>query len=304
VYDCGGKQVLKSRELVNGNTFGKVLETVKMCAGSDAVASAIEQTFRSQIAKGGSTAARAIKTNRILKEGLSKLGVYLTVVDFASYTAELTSSGAIGDVTISVFGTGTPQSLGGWTATCTNADADSSALYKNLATQDAFFNHQGEDLWRLPAWQPSAVQAVKPLIRCTAIQREAVAHDVETTWGDLKSAAVVASEIRALNPPASTTASQGSAPAAKCVGNQQLYDASGTVVEDQITPMCTANRRGAVFQADMEHPFLIAKWDGTRWMLVWMINTAPKCIGIDDLIPGVTAAELSKLMYGFCDGIR
>jgi hypothetical protein len=204
VYDCGGKQVLKSRDPVSADTFRKVLDTVKSCAESDAVATAIEQAVRSQIAKGGATATRAIKTNRILKEGLSKLGLYLTVVDFASYTAELSSSGAIGDVTISVFGRGTPQPLGAWTATCTNADADSNALYKNLALQDAFADKNKEQ-WQFPTWQSSSITAAQPLTKCNVSQIESVAHNVETTWADRKAAAIVAVSIRALKGSSSAT---------------------------------------------------------------------------------------------------
>lgn len=198
VFDCGGKQVLKSRDLVSADTFRNVLETVKTCAESDAVASAIEQAVRNQIAKGGSTAAHAIKTSRILKEGLSKLGLYLTVADFASYTAELASSGAIGNVTISLFGRGTPQSLAAWTATCTDADADSNALYKNLALQDAFAD-SSKELWQFPTWQSSSVNAAQPLTKCGASHIETVAHNVETTWADKKAATIVAGSIRALS---------------------------------------------------------------------------------------------------------
>jgi hypothetical protein len=198
VFDCGGKQVLKSRDLVSADTFRNVLETVKSCAQSDAVANAIEQAVRTQIAKGGSTAAHAIKTNRILKEGLGKVGLYLTVADFASYTAELASSGAIGNVTISLFGRGTPQSLGIWTATCTDAGADSNALYKNLALQDAFAD-SNKELWQFPTWQSSAVTAAQPLRKCDASHIGSVARNVETSWADKNAAAIVAASIRALN---------------------------------------------------------------------------------------------------------
>jgi hypothetical protein len=305
IYDCGGMKLLQSRDLsFDAAGMGVVLDTLKQCVANDTVQAGIEQLLRSLIAQGGKTAAAAVVANRVINGALRDLEVFVEVATLSSYTAELISSGAIGDVSVSVLATGTPNTLGQWTPTCSNADQDSAALYKNLAAQDAFYNHQGEDLWRLPAWQPSAVQAVRPLTRCTPNQREAVAHNVETTWADLKSAAVVATEIRALTPPTTTGATPTSAPPAKCAGDQALYDQSGSVLEAQITPQCTSNRRGAVFQLDMEHPFMIAKWDGTRWVLLWVINTAPKCIGIGDLVPGVTADELSKLMYGFCDGIR
>ena len=305
IYDCGGKKLLQSRDLsLDAAGVGEALDTLKQCVANDTVQGGIQQLLRTQIAQGGKTAGAAIVANRVMSGALRYLEVFVEVATLSSYTAELVSSGAIGDVTVSVFATGTPNTLGQWSPTCSDADKDSAALYKNLATQDAFYNHQSEDLWRLPAWQPSAVQAVRPLTRCTPTQRGAVAHNVETTWADMKSAAMVATEVRALTPPSTTGATTTSAPPTKCAGDQALYDQNGSVIEAQITPDCTSNRRGAVFQLDMEHPFWIAKWGGTRWMLVWVINAAPKCVGIDDLLPGVTAAELSKLMYGFCDGIR
>lgn len=198
LYDCGGKQVLKSRDVVGSDTFGKVLETVKSCTESDQVATAVENVVRARIADGGTAAASAIKTNRILKGALGKLGTYLTVADFSSYTAELSSSAPIGDVKISVFGTGTAPGLGDWTATCTNADTDSTALYKNLAQQDAYFTHQSEELSEIPTWQRDSGPAVKPLAKCRATHMERVARDVETAWADKKAAAVVAARIRTL----------------------------------------------------------------------------------------------------------
>lgn len=197
IYDCGGKQVLKSREVVGADAFQKILETVKSCAESDTVAAAIEQVARAQIAKGGRVAQSAIQTNRLLKEVLGKLGLYLTVVDFASYTAEMSSSAAIGDVEINVFGTGTPQALGTWKASCVNVATDSASLYKNLALQDAFSN-KGKELWQFPTWKASSVKAVKPLAACSPAHIESVAGDVEDTWADKKASAIVAASIRAL----------------------------------------------------------------------------------------------------------
>lgn len=197
VYDCGGEQLLKSREVVGADTFQKVLETVKSCVDSDGVRSAIEDVLRSQIAKGGSAAANAVRTNRFLHQAMGKIGVYLTVSDFSSYIAELSSAGVIGDVSVNVFGTGTPQSLGSWKPTCTDPDADSGKLYRNLALQDAF-KDTSKDYWQFPTWQSSSVVAVKPLAACPAAHIEAVATNVEKTWGDKKAAAVVAQSIRAL----------------------------------------------------------------------------------------------------------
>lgn len=197
VYDCGGKQVLKSRDLAGADTPQKVLETLKSCGESDAVRTGIENVLRDQVAKGGQTAAHAIRTNRILHQLLGKLGIYLKVADFSSYTAELTSSGAIGDVAISVFAAGTPQALGEWQATCSSAGTDSDRLYRNLALQDAF-QDSSKELWQFQTWQPSALTAVKPLGKCSDSYLEQIAQNVESAWADKKAAAIVATAIRDL----------------------------------------------------------------------------------------------------------
>ena len=199
VYDCGGKQALASRELAGSDTVLKAIDTVRQCADSDAVMNAIENGLRAQIAKGGKHSAQAVKTNRLLKGALGKLTVYLTAIDFASYGAELASSGAIGHVKVTVHGVGAPPSLGAWTATCTDPDADSTALYKNLSSQEAYFAHQGSELSDKPTWKADTVKAVQPLKKCTLDQAEAVAKNVESTWGDPRAARVAAESVRALS---------------------------------------------------------------------------------------------------------
>lgn len=203
VYDCGGKQILKSRDVVGADSIQKVLETLKSCGESDSVATAVENILRTRVATGGNTATQAIRTNRILREALNKLTMYLTVVDFSSYASELSSSGAIGDVKISVFATGAPPALGSWTAKCSSPDADSTLLYKNLSSQDAF-SDTSKAFWEFPTWQSSSASAVKPLQQCSGQYIEQVAKDVEATWADKKSAAVVAASIRALGTPSTS----------------------------------------------------------------------------------------------------
>lgn len=198
VYDCGGKELLKSRDIVGPGTFGRVLSTVQSCAQSDTVALALERLTRNQIAKGGDTAIRAIKTHRTLMSGLGKLQ-YLQVATFSSYSAELASSGAIGEVALTVYGRGLPPTLGAWSATCSDAAEDSNRLYQNLALQDAFAD-KSKEFWQFPSWQGSSVTAVQPLKRCGPLHLEAVASEVEADWGDAKAAAVVARSIRAMAP--------------------------------------------------------------------------------------------------------
>ena len=205
VYDCGGKNILKSRELVSADTFAKTLEIVKTCGDNDSVMAAIERVLRTQIEKGGDAAISAIRTNRILKGAIGKLAIYLTVSDFASYTAELASSGALGDIKVTIFGRGTPPVLGGWKASCTDPDRDSGQIYKNLMQQDAYAP-SSVDPAKAPTWASDSSKAVRPLSTGMASHVQAVARNVESTWADKAAAAVVAAAIRKLvtNPPQGT----------------------------------------------------------------------------------------------------
>ncbi|MFZ2165076.1 MAG: hypothetical protein WAV45_06400 [Propionibacteriaceae bacterium] len=200
VYSCGGKEVLKSRDIISADLVVKVIETIKTCAGPDQINPALDAALKAAKSQGGDTAAAAVKTNRLLKETTRILSLYLTTADIASYTAELASSAALGDTKLTVYGTGTPPSLGSWTPTCTDADADSTALYKNLAQQESYFTHQSQELADLPSWKPDALKAVQPIQKCSATQMEAIAENVETTWADTKAAAVVATAVRDLAP--------------------------------------------------------------------------------------------------------
>lgn len=243
-YDCGGKQLLKSREPVGLDSLQKVLETVQSCVDSDAVRSAIENALRSQIAKGLPAEAKAIRTNRFLRQAMGKLDLYLTWSDFSSYAAELSSSGAVGDVSVSVFGTGAPQVLGSWDASCRDADADSDKLFRNLALQDAF-KDASKEYWQFPTWQSNSATAAEPLAKCSAAHIEAVAANVEKTWGDQKAAAIVAQTVRALV-------------AATPMTDQQLLNAelpantcwTGSTGWNHTTPIRLRNGQGIAKAAD------------------------------------------------------
>ena len=197
IYDCGGSEVLKSREGVGLDTFGKAFETVKTCGTSTEVHRAIQQVLLQRSDGTREGLGRALGTNRALQSALGKLGIYLKVADFSSYTSELASSSMIGKVQVTVFGTGRPQMLGEWKPDCRNADSDSGVLFKNLALQDVF-KDTSKEYWKFSEWEPSAKKAVQPLNACKPDHIEAVAANVEKTWGDKKAAAVVALKIRAL----------------------------------------------------------------------------------------------------------
>lgn len=197
IYDCGGKKLLETRDYaIDPSLVGKVTEVMAQCASSDKVALLIERFLRKQISKGGKTAEQAIKSARVMKQTLGALRVVTVVADFSSYTAELITGAELGPVTIGVFGRGKPQILGSWTPTCTDANKDSGLLYTNLSTQDEFAS-TNKDFWEFDGWQLGAIVAVKPLTACPADHQMDVAVNVDETWGDKKSAAVVSAQIRA-----------------------------------------------------------------------------------------------------------
>lgn len=196
LYDCGGENILQSRNVARDATaVVKVVDVMAQCASSDGVEVAIQRVLRSQIDKGGKTAARAAKTARVLHQTLGALKVVTTVADFSSYTAELISSAGLSEVKISVFGRGTPGILGAWTPSCRSDDDDSQALYVNLTSQDQFAD-TNKEYWQFDGWQPAAQTAVEPLTTCTPSHQRAVADNIDTTWGDTTSAAIVSATIR------------------------------------------------------------------------------------------------------------
>ncbi len=197
IYDCGGKKLLQSRDVTGSGVLGKALDVMKSCAKSDAVRSALKNTLRAQIAKGGESASKAIKTKRAIHQALGKLSLYISVMDFASYSAELTSSGAIGSAKISVFGRGTPPAVGEWSASCAAVKEDADKLYRNLLLQDEFAENRSR-LGSLPSWKPSTTKAVKPLRKCSTAHIQAVAQDIEKTEGDAQANRILASSVRSL----------------------------------------------------------------------------------------------------------
>jgi hypothetical protein len=197
MYDCGGKALLKSRDTPDRRGVLEVLDVVRRCADNDSVMNAIENALRTQIAKGGESASRAIAANRLLKGALSRLAVFNLVAELSSYIAELVTEAKLGPTTISLRGRGLPQPLGVWKPTCRDVAKDSDSLYRNLALQDEYAD-TSKELWQFKNWASNAGKAVKPLGSCSVGYLATLAQQVRGDWGDPKAAEVVAQAIERL----------------------------------------------------------------------------------------------------------
>jgi hypothetical protein len=212
IYECGGKQLLASRPGDDKDAAVLALKVAQDCVTamvdpaaapelSHAVVNAYENALRNEIAraqKAGDNAAlqNAIKAGRLTHEISSRLK-YLAFFEIADYVSNQLADALVGPTTITVQLSGTAQKLGAWTPTCTDAGKDDNALFRNVALQDKYAN-TSKELWQYPSWAADAATAVRPLTKCSAAQREAVAKSVDTSWADHKAAAVVARAIRAL----------------------------------------------------------------------------------------------------------
>jgi hypothetical protein len=204
LFECGGRELLKARPKDANDAAGFAYQAARSCVAaivgqgsselSDVVMTSFETSLRKEIAKGGDSAVRAIKAGRLVHEVSSRLWV-LNFFEAVEYVSNQFADAWVGPTTLTVRVSGTPQALGSWQPTCSNATKDSASLYRNVALQDQFAD-KGKDLWQFSGWAAAASQAVKPLANCSGVYRDLVAKDVESTWADKKAAAVVAKNLR------------------------------------------------------------------------------------------------------------
>ena len=203
LYDCGGKELLKTNEKGAKAAVQAVVSSLTDCAEKLAEPNnefggqfedAVQKALRSA---DGAEKDHLAKSYRLLREAGEALKV-ITIGQVAFYISDEFANAMVGPLSLSVRGRGTPQKLGDWKPTCSDTKADSNALYKNLALQDAFADTSNE-LWQFPDWQPDAVTAVQPLTKCSSSYRSSLASFLPGNWGDKKAAQIVADQITALN---------------------------------------------------------------------------------------------------------
>jgi hypothetical protein len=196
LFECGGKQLV---ELSGGNGgVDAVARAVVQAAGDCArelmrPASTFGARYEALVQRANS--ASAAKAHRFLHEAAGAFRI-LEAGDIAFYVSDQFANALVGPVALTIRGDGKAPQLGAWKASCADGSADTSALYKNLALQDAFLGNQ--NLSADPQWRPSARTAVRPLDGCPDEYLHRLADALPGSWADRPAAGVVAEEIRAL----------------------------------------------------------------------------------------------------------
>jgi hypothetical protein len=231
LYDCGGKELLKTNDKGAKAAVQAVVGSLTDCAGKLAepdnefggqFEDAVQKALRDA---DGAQKDNLAKSYRLLREAGEALKI-ITIGQVAFYISDELANALVGPLSLSLRGRGTPQKLGDWKPTCSNAKGDSNALYKNLALQDAFAD-TSKELWQFPDWQPDAVTAVQPLKQCSSSYRSSLASFLPGSWGDKKAAQIVADQITALNGSVSKTTrppAQRAATAPPAGGGEASYN--------------------------------------------------------------------------------
>jgi hypothetical protein len=203
VFECGGKELLKSRPKTAQEGAQLAMFTARDCVSaivgvgatefSDVVISRFEKALRSEIAKGGDAASRAIKAGRLVHEASARLS-YLKVFEVVEYVSNQLADSWVGPAEVTIRLRGIPQTLGSWKPTCSDAKKDSNLLYKNLALQDEFTD-TSKELWQFPGFAEAAETAVEPLQNCSTTYLVRLASFLPSEWGDRKAAKVAADAI-------------------------------------------------------------------------------------------------------------
>lgn len=202
LYKCGGQSLLKSWPDSAAAIAAWALSTTQSCveamtgSGSDEFAEAIERDLRTQIAEGGEAAGSAIKQWRLVNEISDWLQV-VKVAEWTEYVGNQVGDSLVGPVTVSLRLLGEAPVLGDWTASCTDADADSGSLYQNLTLQKQF-SDTSKEFWEFDGWAAASLEAIQPLAGCSSGYLEEVAANIDSTWGDKSAAAIVSADVRAL----------------------------------------------------------------------------------------------------------
>jgi hypothetical protein len=113
------------------------------------------------------------------------------------YLSDQLANAWVGNLSLSFNARGTPQVLGAWTPTCSDATQDSNLLYRNIALRDEFAD-TSKELWQFDGWAAAAEQAVRPLATCDDDYLTGLADLLPTDWGDPRAAGVLADQIRAM----------------------------------------------------------------------------------------------------------
>ncbi len=201
MLECGGEKLLGRPDMSDrAEAVRTVVGAIASCAAdvreNGGTLQRFEERSRAAIAQGGLSGSAAVKANRLAYTAAGAMST-LTYAKVAFYATDQLQNAAIGDLSLSVRGLGTPQALGAWTPTCTVVDTDSDLLFRNIAFQDEFADTSRE-YSQFPGWAAAAQAAVAPLAGCSAVHRQRLADAVASGWGDPAAAQVVATAILSL----------------------------------------------------------------------------------------------------------
>jgi hypothetical protein len=203
IFECGGKELLKSRPKTAQEGAQLAMLAARDCVSaivggdptefSDVVISRFEKALRSEIAQGGDAASKAIKAGRLVHEVSARLW-YLKLFEGIEYVSNQLADSWVRPAEVTIRLRGTPQTLGSWKPSCSDAKEDSNLLYKNVALQDEFAD-TSKELWQFSGFAEAAETAVAPLEGCSPAYRIRLASSLSSDWRDQKAAKIVADAI-------------------------------------------------------------------------------------------------------------
>ena len=207
MFVCGAPQLVAIVQDVSiKQAIDVAVDVLKSCVPKITDSkSALGRLFRQKIAE-RTTDAFADQIDAVSSK-LSSALRWLELVKAVGYLADLKVEEITGSLRWRIEGSGKVRPLGDWTATCSDAAADSNRLFRHLVFREPFTRsgevRAEENLHRFEEWEPYAERAVAPLARCDDGHIVAVADDVMTWFGgtETPAAAIVRDLLRAFVPP-------------------------------------------------------------------------------------------------------
>lgn len=227
LLECGGKEVagVPSKDGLEAVAQAAVRAvgtcSIEMMRPASTFGARYEALVQQAIRANPVAADTLAKSHRVIHEIAGKFAL-IQAGQILFYLSDQASNAIVGPLSLAIRGSGRPQDLGAWSATCGDAKTDSNLLYRNLALQDRF-SDTSKEFWQFPDWNSATKTAVKPLSRCSAAYLRQLADYLPGSWADKKAAGIVAAEIRALAPAA--PAPPAVPPTLPCPGASTFFSA-------------------------------------------------------------------------------
>lgn len=202
MYACGGGQLASRRPGSAREGMSMAIDAFRSCAEAatgqgefaDVVMGGVEDALRAEVAKGGQSASRAIKGNRLIHQVSSRLYI-LQIADVSEYLSNQLADSILGPTTFTANLRGRPAEIGAWIPTCTDPVVDEDVMSRNLVNREPFTDNNLE-LHEYAEWGDLACKAIAPLAACSVAHRNAVADVVLQKWESSDTAQNLAQLIR------------------------------------------------------------------------------------------------------------